>query len=476
MRNIRARRHFRAILILLLTITISTFFENRIEAFAPELKTLAEGKIEDVFGRKLDISIGTLDGGIIHPFALRDVVILNKDGRASSQMVEINSIVSNYRIWDFIFSKLLSKTPYVSIDFSTRSKEITGFITLEGSVSTSVSIKGHIRLFEGERIEIRGSIKNGIARFILKPNAGIVNVEGNPAEGVLLTKINISHIKIYDFDIVGEILIKNIAMKNTISEEEDSLEGEIEARNLILNYKPFLDVKAFYRISRDFLEISDLDIGKLCRINGRFGLSEPYLVDATAVTDNINLGQMLSIFNGRYASFLSGTINSKWEFKGSARNTRSKIRLEIKKGIVGDTNFEYLNAMLKGDGPIIMIEDSRVMRESGYFILAGEIDMRKVGRDSLFENIKITEGEKAVLWDGWETAKWQDIREFRMRKKITEDFDVGLNKFINDEKVGENARDKDEFEFSYKLHPTDSLKIKFSDNRPFFGLEHKDRF
>ncbi len=473
----RARRRFKAILILLLVITISIFFENRIEAFAPELKTLAEGKIEDVFARKIGISIGTLDGGIIRPFALRDVVILNKGGKASNQIVEINSIVSNYRVWDFIFSKPLSRTPYIAIDFSTRGREVAGFVTLKGTVSTSASIEGYIRLFEVDKIEIRGSIKNGIVRLILKPRVGLVKVEGSFApDGVLLIKITVSHLKVHDFDIAGETVIKNIALKNTIDEKESFLEGEVEARNLILNYKPFLDVKASYRISKDFLEILNLDIGKLCYVSGKFGLREPYIVDATAVTDNINLGQMVSMFNGRYASFLSGTMNSKWEFKGAAKNIKSKIRLEVKKGSLGGTSFEYLSATLKGDGPIIRIEDSSITRESGYFVLAGEMDMGKLGRDSLFENIKITDGEKAVLWDGWETAKWQDVREFRMRKNLVGDLNVGFKKFINDEKVDESMWNRDEFEFSYNLHPADSLKLKFSDNQPFFGLEHKDKF
>ena len=185
-----------------------------------------------------------------------------------------------------------------------------------------------------------------------------------------------------------------ITVKNTIDEKESSLEGEVEAKNLILNYKPFLDVKASYRISKGFLEISNLDIGKLCCINGKFGLREPYIIDATAVTDNINLGQILSMFNGRYTSFLSGTMNSKWEFKGPAKNIKSKIRIEIKKGVIGGTNFEYLSTSLKGDGPIIRIEDSRITRESGPFVLAGEMDLRRMGKESFFENIKITGGEK----------------------------------------------------------------------------------
>ena len=73
MRSIRARRRFKATLIFLLTLSVIAFFESRIEAFAPELKVLAEDRIEGIFGKNLDISIGSIDGGIFRPITLRDV-------------------------------------------------------------------------------------------------------------------------------------------------------------------------------------------------------------------------------------------------------------------------------------------------------------------------------------------------------------------------------------------------------------------
>jgi len=86
------------------------------------------------------------------------------------------------------------------------------------------------------------------------------------------------------------------------------------------------------------------------------------------------------------------------------------------------------------------------------------------------------DGEKAMVWDSWDTAKWQDVREFKMKKNLVGEFNVGYTKFINDEKVDESMRERDEYELSYSLHPTDSLKVSFSDNKNFFGLEHKDKF
>lgn len=472
MRNIRARRRFKALLILLLAISIVAFFESRIEAFAPQFKNLAESKIQGAFGNRIDISIGSLDGGIVRPFVLRDVKILGSGNRASpSQLFEINSLVSNYRVWDFIFSNFFARTPSVAIDFDTKNKEVSGFITIKGTAEDAL-VKGYASLFSGEQIEIKGRIKNGIARLILKAKEGLVKIEANfAANGVLLANITIRHLKFHEFDIAGEAVIKNIQ-----DTKNNSLEGELETKNLILNYKPFLNVKASYKITKDSLEISNLDLGQIFYINGKFMLKEPYIIDTTAVTDNVNLAQMLSIFNPRYAAFLTGTMNSKWEFKGAINKLKSKVHLELKKGEMGGMNFDYLTADLKGDGPIVRIEDSRIERESGSLLLAGDMDMRKIGKDSLFENIKITDGEKTILWDSWDTSKWQDVSEFRMKKKLTDDFNVGFKKFVNEDKVDESIREKDQYELEYSLHPKDSLKVRFGDNKNFFGLEHKDKF
>lgn len=476
MRNIRFRRQFRALLIFLLTISIVAFFESRIEAFAPQIKILAEERIENIFGNNLDISIGNIDGGIVRPFALRDVKILGKGGEHPSRSFEINSMISNYRIWDFVFPKSLKKEPYVTIDFQTKNREISGFVTLEGTVDNA-SVRGYVSVFGSKEINLEGRIKNGIARLILRPGSGIIKIESNfAADGVLLIAIRASHFNLRGVDIAGDVTIKSISTKSSLNGGEDCIEGEIEANKVILNYKPFFDLKASYKISKETLEVSNLDIGGIFYLNGKFGLRQPHLIDMVAVTDNMNTQQVLSAIDARYGAFVSGSMNSKWELKGTLGNLKSSIHLDMRKGRIGDMTFDHLSGYLKGDGPMVRIEDSRIIRESGALVLGGEMDLKRIGKDSLFEKIKILDGENTIVWDEWETAKWQDVREFKMSKNVAGGFNVGFKKFVNDDKVDESLRERDQFEVGYNLHPNDSIKIKFKDNSSFFGLEHKDKF
>jgi len=477
MRNIRARRRFRATLIFLLLISAIAFFENRVEAFAPELKGLAEERIEGIFGKNFGISIGSIDGGIFRPLALRDVRISGKDSMARSRFVDIRSMVSNYRVWDFIFPKNFKRTPSVAIDFETKNGEISAYLAFEGTIDNA-TVRGYVNMFGADNIDVEGRFKNGIAHLILKPQTGLIEVECNFAAGreVLLANIKISHLKLRSLDIAGDVVIKNIVVKDAVGEKEEYFEGEIEAKNVIINYKPFFDLKASYKISKKTLEVSKLDIGSMFYLNGKIGLSQPYLMDVVVLTDNMNLPQVLSVIDARYGSFVSGTMNSKWELKGAMGNLKSNIRMEMRKGHIGEMSFEYLSASLKGDGHIVRIEDSRIMRGSGPLVLGGEMDLRRIGKESIFDNIKILGGENTMVWDGWDTAKWQDVREFKMTKNVPGGFNIGFKKFVNDDKVDESLRERDQFELGYKLHPNDSIKLKFGDNSNFFGLEHKDKF
>jgi hypothetical protein len=477
MRNIRARRRFKATLIFLLVISVIAFFESRIEAFAPELKILAEERIEDIFGRNLDISIGSIDGGIVRPIALRDVRILSKGRQMyQSRIFWIKSMVSNYRVWDLAFPDSFKRVPRIEIDFETKSRELSGFVTLEGAIDNA-AVRGYVRVFGSSKIDVDGQIKNGIARLMLRPKSGLIKIESNfAADGVLLISVKASHFKLRGVDIAGDVVIRNIAVKNSIDPKDECLEGDIEATKVIVNYKPFFDLKASYRISKETLEVSNLDLGHMFYLNGKFGLREPYLMDVVAVTDNMNMPQVLSCVNPVYGSYVSGNLNSKLELKGTIKNLKTNIHLEMKRGRVGEVNFEHLNVSLKGDGPIMRIEDSRIIRESGPVVLGGEIDLMRIGKENIFEKIKVLNGENTMSWDGWETAKWQDVREFRMTKNVAGGFNVGFKKYVNDDRVDESLRERDQFELGYNLHPNDSIKVKFAPNSNFFGLEHKDKF
>ncbi len=484
MRHIRTRRRFKLILITLFVVCIMLFIESRIESFVPHLKSYAESRIEDALGGKLKFSIGSIDGGILRPFTFNDIKISNRKDGALLPSIDINNIRTNYRLWhvllnrrDYSFASVLPFDSHVYINFTTRNKDLSGFIGFEGDLLDS-KVKGYITLFDRDRIDFIGRVKEDSFDIEIKSAKGAIEATANVLDdGELNVEFKIKGLKLNGFDIAGDGSLKNKIVMAQENPKLVHLDGKLETRNLILNHKPFLNLKASYKVSNGVLEIPDLKLGDSFSIYGKAALKKPYNIDAVLLADNVSLSWLLLSLGVRdAASIISGTMNGKFKLKGPVKNLKLDAHMEIRKGTLSVVDFEYLTANLKGDLPFVRIEDSRITRESGYFTLAGEMDLRRIGKGNFFDDIRMTSDDKAITWDGWDTRKAQDVQEVRMKKRLSEDINIDVKKFIAEERIDESIRDADEVRLEYKLHPHDSLKMMVGQDRDFLGFEHKDKF
>jgi hypothetical protein len=484
MRHIRARRRFKAILIALLVFSFILFFESRVESFAPQIRNIVEYKVGEALGKNMKLSIGDLDGGIFRPFILNDVKIAGKEDSAVFSSFEIKSIRSNYRIWDVLLKgkeykpilNMLREEPCIYVDFVTKNKELSGYVKLEGDME-SADIQGYLILFEKRRIDINGKLKAKSFYVELRPRSGSLKIEGKrDSDGSFLTNIKADHLRFSGIDIVCEASLKNRVFKPAGDKLGGYVEGQIETKSLVLNYSLFPDVKASYRVYNGLLDIANLDVGKDLKVKGRASLRDPYNLNFTCMTDNASLGAVLSCFGIHCKDAVSGTLNAKIELKGPAKNLKTSARISVRQGTLGPLDFESLEAVLKGDGPIMRIEESRISRSSGHFSIAGEIDLRKIGKSTVFQQLSIVSEDNAIAWDGWNSVNIQGVQEITMTKRVNQDINVGFKKFMPDKQIDESMRNKEEMELEYKLQPNDSLKLMIGDDKNFFGLEHKDKF
>ncbi len=439
MRNIRNRRRFGLILYLLLAVCVILFIEDRIEAFVPEMKNFAEARIEKAAGGRIKFSIGDIDGGLFQPITFNDVKI--KSGTAGAfPSLEVSSIKTEYRLWDI----------------------------MNASSGGFFSARGRIDLASGGRINFIGKIKNGVFDIELKPNHGVIKAQGNFGEkGLLDANFKVYHLDIGGYDFTCEGVLK----------AENTAQGSVELKNCVLNYKPFLNLEASYKISGGMLEITNFSLSDIFKGHGTFQLREPFNINAVLTVNNLSLSWLgLALGAKNASSILSGTANIKCDFKGPLAGLRSNVKMEIRKGAIATLGFEYLSAHLKGEGPVIRIEDSRITRESGTFILAGDIDLRKIGKDTMFGNIRLVGDDKAINWDGWDTSKVQNIREVTMKKRINDDINLDFKKYTFENVIDESLKYGDEVQLEYKLHPNDSLKVMVGQDKEFLGIEHKSKF
>lgn len=453
--------------------------EDRIEALAPQLKNYAEMKIEGALGGKARFSIGSIEGGIFNPFTLSDIKISDgKKGPAFSS-VDLPMVRTNYRIWDIftgkkdksLLSMLFFGDSYIDINFEVADKGLSGFLRFSAGPNGALVFKGYANFFGRNKVDFSGSVTDGY-----------IDIEARPSSGVVRTRIyinddnsvkcdfNLEHIKLYGFDIACAGSVTNRFYPGYS-------EGELKTDKISLNYTPFLEASARYKVSGSYFELLSLDMENVFSAKGKIFFKNPNVLDATILSNNVNLNWLMPIFGARDATeVLSGTMNGKFDLKGAVDDIASDIKLEIRKGNISTLDFDFLSANFKGEGPMLRIEDSKIARESGYFALGGEIDLRKLGKPTLFEGVKMASDDRAINWDSFGTRSVPGAQELRMNKKIYEGISIDFTQFLNDERIDEGSRYEDEMKLEYKLNSNESLKMMVGSNNDFFGLEHRDRF
>ena len=487
MRHIRTRRRLKTVLVLLLLLSITLFAEARIESLAPSLKDLAEIKVEEAFGNRFQVSIGKIEGGILHPLTLDDCSVKERNRRTFLESIDIESIRSDYRVWDFFKKnnavKWLDKRfniffgkPSIDVNFETKAKDLEGFLRLEGDTAAP-DFKGYLSFPGKNKFDFTGHAEKENFNIEIKEDRSILKVTGALDDsGNLNADIKASHVRI-----LGQDIVCDAVLKSNISEDAAShavaLEGEFQASNVYLNYKPFFDIRASYKFSDGTLYISNLEFGNDIRLNGKVLLKRPYNIDVVITADNTNFNQILSMLGVKDSgSILTGTLNGRFALKGTFEKLKSDIKIDMRKGTIAGSDFENLSAAFKGDGPIIRIEDSRITRQSGSLTLTGELDMRKIGKNNFFNDIKLITDGGAISWDGINTTNRLGVDEVLMKKKMTEEVDLGFKRFVDNKSIDESLKGSDEVQVEYKLHSNDSLKMMLGQNKDFFGVEHKDKF
>jgi hypothetical protein len=487
MKHIRTRRRFRFILVCSLAVSSLLFVEDRIEAFSPQLKSVIELRLGELTNKQVQVSIGSIDGGIIRTLTLHDVTLRDKDGGAIFPLFRITRIASNYRLWDTFVGQsrnagradLPGPNPYIVIHFATKNREMAGYIRLE-SGRDALTASGSIQLFGKERVDVTGKASGDLFTVECKPRSGRLKIEAYfPSDSAATFRFGLERLKLYDLDVSGAMVLTNRMVKDTAgpSSRTGHFEGEIEARDLTVNDKPFFDIRGSYMISEGLVSLPSLKLGNEFSVSGSVGLRMPHLLDAVITANNVGVSRILSYFDAQDAIKMTGVLNGKFELKGPLKKVRLDARMDIRDGTIMTLDFDRLSATLKGDGPLIRIEDSRITRQSGYFSLGGEIDLGKAGKGNVFENVKMTTDDTAIVWDEWDLTKAQGAQELRMNKKVSEEFNLGFKKVTaGDQSVDESLRPGDSVQVEYKLQPNDSLKVEVGQDTNFFGLQHKDRF
>jgi hypothetical protein len=255
---------------------------------------------------------------------------------------------------------------------------------------------------------------------------------------------------------------------------------ELLTYGTIIDHHPAEELEIFCNYEDNVLDIVSARVGSQSSASGTIDFNKrPPEIKLLWNVEKINFTDLLAASdeeNTTQGSYLEGGLSGKIYIENSLFDPFIKIALEGEKGNFWGVKFERANINLKGNYPILAFHDSRVYREEGgFFILDGKIDLREIGKQTFFDDIKILSDEKTIVLDGWDIARGVEQSEITLKKAVSEDLKVGFKTFIND-KMQDLSNESDALELEYKLQGNRSLFMRFEKDEELFGVRHKLKF
>jgi len=178
-------------------------------------------------------------------------------------------------------------------------------------------------------------------------------------------------------------------------------------------------------------------------------------------SDQADLAQMKPVLmKGRGHAYLSGTVNGRLTGEGPWNALNGKGRFVIEEGSIGMiSKFKKLILDFTWNGPILVMQDARIIRDKDYFILTKNIDL---SRNDILASLEIEHVGETLEWEGW-TINTPDSE---VGLGIFGEFSRGMKASGGDE--GEAP--KSLLDLEYELKDGGELLFKIEQDESFMGV------
>ncbi len=387
-----------------------------------------------------------------------------------SQAVEESdgySLIVNGRL-----TKQPSQAPQVDLFIRTKNKYLQSEFNATGS-SRSPFLEGRFNLLNRIILPFRAEalIDEGI---IISFNDGNqdskVKIIAKFLKSDFDIAIKLKHINFKNVDIVTEL---NLSGRITKDDSGLVVEGEINSRNSILDYKPFKELNGSYQINNDLLEILSLKMDDNLALFGQVSLRPPYLVDLNLIArfdslDEINLP--LSIFEDLLTA---QGVEGEFKLVGPIKNPDVKGWLKTSSGFLkGLGDYQKMSLNLKGKGKILKVVDSKLYHQEGSLTIGGEINL---ANENIFDDLKLGMEGGMLVWKDWKVTGDKKSSEVKLSKDIGDEFRINFKTYLND-KTGLSNNDNNQIELEYELDDSESIKMQIKKDENFLAVERSFRF
>jgi len=352
-------------------------------------------------------------------------------------------------------------------DFAGQWKAEGGAFTLDsGRLGRGLNIEeGYLDLYDREF---------GLELSSLANDSGKIVAVGNLEWPSLSLNADVRHWGLGAVDLSTSVKLEIECKEKS---ENPVITGSLDTEGTIINYKPSKELSMQFAFRRNAIEILGLKWGRTFRLVGKLGLESPNYIEAIALLDGTRFEEFTTFGGEGLQRAISGTVKGRLEIEGPLDTCVSQGHITARNGNIGTIYYENAVIHLIGKGPLVTIGDSRIYRETGYLLLNGEIDLRNMGKRNMFENVVVKTDDQSIVWDGWDISKQPADETVSLKKRITEELEIGFTTPIESENIlEEDAEKESELELKYRLKGNDNLKMELKDKEGFVGVEHKIKF
>jgi len=413
----------------------------------------------------------------------------------------------------------LSHSPYLDLHINSNNPEVYLLLNLDGPASNS-SVSGWISLFGRPRQAIQGNLlvdkglfkiknfiieklylinlemdlerldfmmevspyKEGLKDFVkTESDTGRLRREmfGEdelkiPEKRRFLFCLNLNHVNIFGYDLLLNVyLFGNVYQKDRYI---DTIKGTLITKNTMIDFTPIGEFNSNFEYKEGVLKLERFSFGDSFDLTGEINLKRPFNVNIEVKLTELDLSSLVMFGSQKLRESVTGSLSGDIKAEENLLKPRIRGKLNARNGRLGLVDYKVANVNLQGTWPVLEILDSQILRENGYFMLDGFVDLRRLGRPRFLEGLRIRSDEKTVVWAGWDIVKEIDQgEELNLEKNIGEDFKINFKKFINDEVYTQDYKD-DEIELEYKLRNNKSFKMRLKESEETLQLQHRIKF
>ena len=292
---------------------------------------------------------------------------------------------------------------------------------------------------------------------------------------VLKTDITTQHLNVSGHDLSN---IMHISSKFATRNGKISyLVSDISTESTILNYYPLEEMDCSVWADMDVFRVIYFKYGYTLALSGAVTLKEPHKTVFNMTLSGFDVEYPFEVFGTDKKPLAAGKLSGELSVNGPANELLSSGKFTFTDGRIGTIDYTSVILNIKGEGPVVNVHDSRIVRQDSFMPVYGSVDFRRMGTNRFFENMVVETDEKTVVWNGWDMTRFDDAGEYQFKKEISNGLSVGYRKQADSETVYDPATKKDEVAVEYDMLDKEStLEFKAKENEEFIGVKKKYKF